>query len=1311
MVFMSSAYGYANGDRKGDGASKVTVHSLYLEEEAGNDRTFYSVRDDSGFLWIATDNGLKRYDGYHLRRFTNDPKDPLSIGSNLITYLMVQKNGALWASGLNLSEYIPETESFNVYDVSDGATIWCMYEDDQGILWFGGEGFGLRGFDLTERRVVYEYFNDTKGNFITAAERHGYSSSIWLATTAGLFLFDTATHKKEQYELPADLESGVDNIRGLTEDRSGNLWIAAQDGLFVLNPNTRKTKHYVADESDPNSLMTNVLWSVFEDSAGHIWIGTDKKGVDRYLPKTDSFFHIEASEANPYAFPPGSMYGISEDDEGTLWFASAGYGLRRVSEHLEKFTAFKHSDKDEQGIGFNNILDLHEDKQGDIWIATDGGGLDRYNPTTGIFTHYRNRPDDPESISSDSVLSIAEDAEGYIWIGTWGGGVNRLDPKTGKFWHMKVDPKIKDGQTLGHNDVFRIEIDKQGLLYLSLWRVGLQIYNPKDNSFKSYFTRAQEDAKSGITNFSINDFEMAPNGVVWIGGHAGLEYFDPETEIFVFVDLPGVEAIFDLYLDSSNILWLATSKNLLRYDTQTKKIKTYVVEDGLADNFVSSIEADNQGYLWLGTRHGLNRFDPITDTFQSFDESDGLAGSQFNRFSHLLTRSGKMYFGGSDGLTFFDPQYLPQNEFAPQVHLTSLELFETPVIPGETPWLDRHIDLVDKLVLPYNQRDITFEFTALNYVSPNKNRYRYRLKGWEDNWIDVDSSRRRVRYTNLDSGRYTFQVLGSNNEDVWSVKAKEIELVILPAWWNTWWARIVFLASLLLLIYIFVSWRLRSNKKLQKNLEKMVNEKTAELESANIIVSELNADLESRVEKRTKELSVEIEERQLVEAKLFHMAFHDVLTGLPNRSWLMQHLEGLILRSASEDFKYALFFLDGDRFKKVNDTHGHLMGDMLLKASTDRLKDLSPLGHNVVRLGGDEFTIVIDSIESEEQVETLAKKIIQSFNEPFIFDQTQIIFRVSIGMLVCEKEYTKPEQILRDADIAMYRAKERGRGNYQMFDNKMLESTLAIAELEADLYQALEKNQFSVVFQPIIRLEPGTLSGFEVLLRWYHPDRGLIPPDKFIPIAEDIGVILDVGLWVLKQACLQQKQWEEDLNLEQMPSIAVNLSPLQLAQPDLIEKIDQVLESTGADSRNIKLEITESALMENTDTVDQLLGALRERDIELAIDDFGTGYSSLSYLDKLPVQVLKIDRSFVASLIDEGDDRGSAQEIVKATISLAHNLKIEVVAEGIETQAQMDLLKSFRCDFGQGYLMACPLSSEDATNFLIKSISCQSHDF
>lgn len=1271
----------------------LNVYPLYLEEEASKGFAFAILRDNDGYLWIADDIGLKRYDGYSFRTFNYSPDDPSSLGSNVIPSLYLDKAGTLWAGGYSLNQYHPQTESFTRYDVSDGFRIWAMHLDNLGVMWVGGEGFGLRAIDLASKKVIYSLLDDPKSSFIRAMTPHG-ANSVWVVSGSGIYLLNTLTLEMEKYALPTEFERGGNFFMGAVEDRHGDLWLASSEGVVVVNAVTKNVRRYVNTEANPNVLLTNIINSVFEDSKGNIWIGTDKKGVQRYDYKTDSFTRFPIF-ANEYSFPPGAVNSIYEDPQGSLWFAVSVFGVRRISPFVDNFTVYKHRENQHDSLGYNNILDLMEDSAGNIWVATDGGGLDRLDANHATFTHYRHDPADKSSLSSDSVLALTEDQQGSIWIGTWGGGLNKLNPVTGKFTRFHTTSQLVGSENLASNNIFRIETDDSGLLYISAWQNGLQIFNPETGQFKSYLNA--DSNPYGITNFYINDILLdSDTSKVWLAGQNGLELFDPTAETFTLMDLGEVYAINDIHKQSANLLWLATSSGLIRYQVESGNYKIYSVKNGLSDQFLLSIEEDQNGYLWLGSQNGLNRFDPRTETFKTYTKGDGLAGVGFNRFSHLKTRSGRMLFGGSDGVTSFDPETLPINEAPPPVHLTKFEVYQTEVKPGDYPWFPQHIDYIEKIELPYQQRDITFEFTALNFISPADNRYKYRLLGLEDHWVEVGSSRRRVRYTNLDHGEYEFQVMASNNDGIWNPEAKTVGLIVLPPWWELWWMQSLFITSAATVIYIFIYWRLRLNVRREKKLKVLVAEKTEALK-------QLNADLERRVAQRTSELSIEVEERKLAEAKLFHMAFHDQLTGLPNRPWLLQSLESLIASVKTSGGEYALLFLDGDRFKKVNDTHGHRMGDMLLIAATERLCSLLGDGQHGVRLGGDEFTVLLEHIACPQQAEDVAQNIIDVFEKPFVIEQNKMFFRVSIGVLICGQQYQKPSQVLRDADVAMYRAKESGRGTYQVFDTKMRESALEMAQIESDLHSALNEQQFFLVYQPIIDLNTSQLIGFEALIRWQHPEKGLIPPDKFIPVAEFLGFIMDIGLWVLERACCQLQQWSEQFQDTHLPEISVNLSPLQLGQLHLIDKMDEIFARTGVPSSKIKMEITESALAENTTTVNSLLNALRDRGIELMIDDFGTGYSSLSYLDRLPVQTLKIDRKFIDTIADSAEGNKGSQEIVRATIMLAHTLNLTVVAEGIETEEQLQKLKEFHCDFGQGYLIARPMTAEAATEYLTRS--------
>lgn len=1247
--------------------TRFRVNRLYLENGAAGDRVVAVRRDASGYLWVATDNGLKRYDGYQYTLFENDPKDLNSLGSNLLNGLLLDSEQRLWIGGRMLSTFNPDSYTFDNYEVTGGNGVWGMAEGKDGILWLAAENYGLVGFDSHQRQVIYQSMEQERevpeiitGVLIDRSD----ASKLWLTTAAGVFRFETQTREFHPV-LSTEALGGERLVPGsLQMDRDGNLWVISGNGLYVINPQNKTFRHYRRESGNPGSLSTNVLTAVLIDSEERVWIGTDKEGVHLYQPGTNDFFHIPASVSDSSAFGPGAVNDIYEDDNGSLWFSMDSFGVQRISDHLQMFATIGSGDSDYE-LSWDSLLDLHEDRKGRIWIATDGGGLNRFDPQSGRIARYIHDPHDPASISSDSVLSLKEDDQGMLWVGTWAGGLNRLNPRTGKFTHYMHNPGAPENRTLANNNIFQIVEDSEGWFWLSVWNFGVQRFNPATGEFVTFHFQDQSRLH-GLVNGAPSAIETSRYGHIWIGGYEGLEIYDFKTQRFTQVPLLDItEEIYDLYEDQQGVLWVGAAQGLIRYDHKTGAVKHYTTEDGLPDPFIASIEEDNNGYLWLGTRGGLSRFDPQSETFDNFDKHDGVAANEFNRFSHLYSRSGLMYFGGPSGLTIFDPNHIPKNSHVPNVVLTELELFQKPVITGRSPYLPRPINRMDKLTLPYSQNDVALGFAALSFIAPAKNRYRYRLKGLEENWSEVNSSQRRARYTNLDPGHYQFQVTGSNNDGVWNSTGVTLDLEIVPPWWMTWWALTMAIVSGLYGVYGFMNWRLRVNRR------------------------------------RAEELSNEIEERRAAQAELFHIAYHDVLTGLPNRLWLLERLGGLIERAKSDkQMRYALLFIDGDRFKQINDMHGHQLGDQILDLAAKRLQLLLPEHYHAMRLGGDEFTVLVERFSSEEQVAEICKTIIDEFNQPLQVDKNQMFFKVSIGLVFCDHHYDYPGQVLRDADIAMYKAKERGKGNYQIFDTRMRDETLQVAQLETDLYDGLEQNQFFLLYQPIVDLKTGELSGFEALARWRHPERGLIPPDRFIAIAEDSGLIFTLGSWVLRQACTQLAAWIREFSLDTPPTMAINLSSLELNPSYFLAQLDRVLLDTGVDSSLLKLEITESTLMQNRESMNLLLDELHARKIQLAIDDFGAGYSSLKYLSRLPVQVLKIDRRFIEGMcgLDKGN-RGSV-EIVRAIISLAHSLNIMVVAKGIETEQQYRMLKSHGCGLGQGYHIAEPLSAGDATRFM-----------
>jgi diguanylate cyclase (GGDEF)-like protein len=429
-----------------------------------------------------------------------------------------------------------------------------------------------------------------------------------------------------------------------------------------------------------------------------------------------------------------------------------------------------------------------------------------------------------------------------------------------------------------------------------------------------------------------------------------------------------------------------------------------------------------------------------------------------------------------------------------------------------------------------------------------------------------------------------------------------------------------------------------------------------------------------------------------------HAAFHDSLTGLPNRAMFTELLKAEIETSKrNRDHLFAVLFLDLDRFKNINDSLGHTYGDLLLVAFAERLeRTLRPVD-TLARFGGDEFAILISGIVDTTDAVRVSERIHAELSQPFDLDRNSAFATASIGIALSSSGYDRPEDILRDADIAMYRAKENGKARYEMFDQGMHARAVSRLQLESDLRQAVEQKEFSVYYQPIMALETGRLAGFEALVRWNHPRRGIVGPADFVPVAEETGLIVPIGEWVLEEACKKVKEWQTSSPGHRGLSLSVNLSARQVAQPDLVERIQLALDHSKLHPHFLKLELTESVVMENAETAAQMLKRLRTLGVQLSIDDFGTGYSSLSYLHRFPVNYLKIDRSFVMRMTTEDDNA-----IVKTISTLAHNLGMEVIAEGIETDEQYRELKALGCEYGQGYLFSRPVDDFGAWRLLTK---------
>jgi diguanylate cyclase (GGDEF)-like protein len=1280
---------------------------LFLSHSQVQPFTRHSIQDKEGYLWMSGGRGVLRYNGYDLQevRFANSEVK----NKQGRPFLFLDSAEQLWLGSTHLSLFDYQTHTFSSFTVSNRGSINAIAEDKDGYLWIAGSEFGFLKYDKALHQVVSDAATDLYPNAPQNVINLVYDKSkntIWMAATDGVYGFDI--YQQRLFKIKTDIDPYFTNfpIRDIAIDQKrSSLWIGTPMGLLRVDTNTLKATRFVTSDK-PNSLPINDVSVTFLDSGGNLWLGLEKEGICVFSYLKQNFSCLRSSYEDENKLPFATVEDIYEDDNGSLWLSMNNYGLFRITPDLEKFERLKDRFTNNVESYFPNSFDGVLRQNDDLWIATDGGGINIVNIKTGVFQNLKQIGDDQNSLSSNSVISLTQDEKGDIWAGTWAGGMSRIDPDSLEVERFLHQPGKSADNTILGNNIFVVKSDNKGGIWLSVWGRGLQYYNTQEKRFTNF----PYDGQGGINNVSnaeISHLQLFDNKV-WISGDSGLEVLDIKTQEITYL-LPAKQYAFNFVeVYSYEEIWIGTANGFFKFNSITGESIHYTSKDGLSDDAVAYLKKDAKGKIWLATGNGISVFDPINEKFNNYFDRDGLVGNRMGHHGEFMFTEEMLYIPGKFGVTVVNPNDMPKNNLRPKTILSSIEFINKTDFSENYGHNLSEMSNLNDINIPHNANSLKFDFTALSYIFPNHNKYKYRLQGWQADYVQTTANERIARFTNLPAGKYKFEVYSANSSGLWDEQGDSFSFTILVPWWKTWWAILLFITLMISSIWQIMRWRLTINIQREKELQTKVKEKTvqlasyaSELKQASGSLNELNIELEDRVAQRTAELQVEVNERITAESKLFHMAFHDSLTALPNREWIIQRIEKLLLECQyDKELSFGVMFLDGDRFKQINDTYGHIFGDKLLVAASQRLVELMADKQYVGRLGGDEFTVIAESFE-ESELEALAHKIVERFKAPFLIDSTSVYFNVSIGILKCDKNYTSVPDVLRSADIAMYRAKASGKGTYKLFDQNMQNITLEMAELELGLRHAVSNNGFHLVYQPLVDLESGVLTGFEALIRWNHPVKGLIPPLTFIPIAEETGLIWEIGKWVLHEACRQTKIWH-DMQLVIMPSISVNLSTNQLQNSNFLNMVDEIIEDVGIDPKYVKLELTESVLIENNHSMSSIFEGLRKRGIDLAIDDFGTGYSSLAYLNEIPVQYLKIDKRFVEAidLNKDAEINQDALEILKAIISLGKSLRKLITAEGIETQTQLTALIQYGCEFGQGYFLSKPICDKLATEIL-----------
>jgi len=805
------------------------------------------IQDSRGFIWIATRNGLNRYDGYHFITYRYDPTDSTSLSNNMVTDIAEDKTGNIWVATFG---------GLNVYQRSTGRFIRYMHNslNNEGIidniinhitfdtdnnLWVATQNGGVDCFYISRNKFVHHQHNKQDTTSLSDNNvRTIYSDNqhrLWAGTgNGGLNLYNKAnnTFTKYQYHDPVSHTTIGNDIICIFEDRQQQIWFGTQDdGLFSFNSRQKTFKHFAPDKKTPGSISSKTIYSLNDDESGNLWIGTENGGLCILNKNTGKFNVYENDEVDNNTINGNSVYAICKDRDGNMWVGAFAGGINLYKKSTSSFTLYRHNSSP-LSLSNNYVLDFAEDKNNYIWIGTDGGGLNKFDPVKHTFIHYKKPVDDKNGIVGNYVLTIKPDDQGNIWIGTWGDGLSIFNPSTNTFKNFKVDTSKPN--SIGGNSIYYLLHTRDKKTWISTFNIGLDCYDPKTGLFKHYHFNAN-DPKS-ISSNRIYVIYEDKQGNLWFGtAEGGLDLLNRSNNTFTNyqhnekTNSISSNSVTDIFEDNKGRFWLATLSGLDLFDRKTKHFTVYTKKEGLPSDIIYAIRQGNLGKLWISSNGGLTRFNPEANTFTNYTTEDGLQGDEFKPHSALASRDGNMYFGGINGFNVFSPaKVLKVAKFAPLV-ITSFQLFNKPltIAQGQNDDSPLKNDITDtrKIILSHTQSVFSIEFAALDYASPDRKQYAYFLDGFDKEWNYI-GSHNAAYYTNLPPGNYNVKLKYRNSQGSWSPVASPLNIVIVPPFWLTWWFEMLVVIFIVGNVIALFKYRLQAIEKQKEILERQVLERT-----------------------------------------------------------------------------------------------------------------------------------------------------------------------------------------------------------------------------------------------------------------------------------------------------------------------------------------------------------------------------------------------------------------------------------------------------------------------------------------------------
>ncbi len=1191
------------------------------------------------------------------------------------------------AKPLSAQEY-----SFRVFGNAEGLSnlaVRQIYQDRGGFIWVSTEN-GIFRYDGDR----FDTFGPAQGIPINSAAAFGEApdGSLLAGGTFGLYQLRGNSFQK----LPVAFTT-VSWAQGIQSDGEGHTFLGTDSGLFELSAVPGQDRFSVRTFPQPSATSGPSVDAVFVDG-GILWYGCGQELCRMDRNGTQVFGREEG-------LPHSALMVIRKDGQNNLWVRARNAGMfvlpsgqtrfRRPNVPLpDNVVGIPNVDADgrillpspdglfiQEGEIWHKIdrslslrgavYSVFADRQHSLWIGLAGRGLVQwrgYHEWTSYST--------AGGLASDIVYEILPQADGALWVGTEGGLLRGERTRFGIRWkkiaglsgfpvhsvrsssdgdlwigteahaaarfhvHSGLIDWYGEAQGLLGKSPYTLRLDHRQRLWAAT-EAGLFVSLPPYQKF------------SRVVQLPAAQFwavAEGSDGNIWAGGAPGLfVYANGHWKNFSRAHGLSNQEVLALGPGTDGRIWIGYrfGGGIDRVHLQSDG--SLAVEKGIqrpgTDGLVYFLQLDPSGRLWAGTERGVDMWNG--SRWSHYDTSDGLAWNDCDLNAFAEDSDGTVWIGTSGGLSQFKPRPRLSPEVPIQVVFTKLAVGGKDVSGQNNPAFSIHANT------------LVARYSALNVSNADHILFRYQLEGSNSTW--TETTQRELQFAELAPGAYRLDVEAQDSDGNWIGRQAEFAFRILAPWYSSWWFITICGVTPLLVAGIVVRLRVLSGQRRERELQQL---KAAHDEIRNL-------------------------------------AFFDPLTGLPNRRLLLDRLRQTLAAGIRSHRKRALLFVDLDDFKTLNDTLGHHIGDLLLQEVARRIIASIRESDTVARLGGDEFVVLLLDLselaeDAASQAKTLAEKILAVLQRPYLLDGRECRSSSSIGITVFGNPQDSTNEVLQQADIAMYQAKAAGRNTLHFFAPALQAAVNARAEMEDDLRQSIKRNDFQLYYQA--QVDRGALTGAEALIRWNHPKRGLLLPGEFIPLAEQTGLILSLGDWALETACKQIAAWAHRKGTAHL-TIAVNISARQLLNPEFVQTLLMILDRTGANPKNLKLELTESMFVDDLEDVVAKMTALKSKGLRFSLDDFGMGYSSLGYLRRLPLDQLKIDQEFVRDILIDASSSAIAQSI----ISLSRAMGLSVIAEGVETEGQRDFLARLGCHSFQGFLFSGPVSLEEFESLLPRS--------